>query len=490
MNPDIKKNQISNDFLSPDKSDTVIEESSLIETNPEFLGFTSSKDLAIATENPNIDPLSLIDSQPSQEVFPEPNLDPFEPPVMPSLPIVNKNKKFIFSFNFFKKIKFSSWRPKFNNLFWILLIILPFIFFLPLFFLKSQIIFFVNPYEFNKSIPVTLKVGSDATQISKSVMPVEKKPFDIVSTAKISTTGQKTVGEKSTGEIIIYNKIDKVQNIPKGAILTDSSGKRFELSTTVSIASSSSTYNDQNQLVITSGQTKTAVIATDIGSEYNINSGTQLVFNDYPETVLIAKSNNNFSGGNRQQILAVSQQDKTNVQTKINEQINLDIDTKIINDFNNLSGALKETIQTKKSNLELNREVGEPAEELIGTVNSSVSVFIIKDEIKKMIISQFLSSEPDFDKIDIDFNNFQLSFKPSKLEPDQAVGTMTLTGSSLPKLDVNNLKKNLTLKTVNQVDGILKKLVPRANRFKIFNKFFIMPARVENIDIQVKLEKL
>jgi len=487
MNPNIKKNQTIDDFSLPDAPDTLIEESSLVETDPESLGFSNPDNFSTPTIIPTIDPIPQIDSQPSLEIFPEPNLDPFEPPVMTSLPLLNKNKKFIFSLNFFKKIKLPKWQLRFNNLFWIFLILLPFFLFLPLFFIKSQIIFFVNPYEFNKSIPVTLEVGTDNSQISKSVIPVEKKSFDIVSKASVSTTGQKTIGEKAKGEIVIFNKVDKVQNISKGSILVDSAGKKFELATTVSVAPSTS---DLDKGIINLGQTKTAVIAVDIGTEYNINAGTQLLFNDFAETLLISKSSNSFTGGNRQQIQAVSQQDKTNVQTKITQQIDSDIETKITNDFNNLPGGLKETLQTKKSNLELNREVGEESQDLIGTVNSSVSIFIISDEIKKMIISQYLSSEPDFDKIDIDLNNFQISFKPSKLESDQAVGTLTIIGSSLPKLDLNNIKKNLSLKTVKQADGIIKKLVPRANRFKINNKLFIMPFRSENIDIQVKLEKL
>lgn len=488
MNPGIKENQDSGDLPSPDSNENVIEEKTLLETDPESLGFSNSDNLSVPTEITPVDTLFQTDTQPPiPEVFPEPNLDPFEPPVMPAFPNVNKNKKIIFSFNFLKKIKLPNWKLKLNNLFWIFLIILPFVFFVALFLLKSQIIFFMNPYEFNKSIPVTLEVSTDNSQISKFLIPVEKKPFEVVSSAKVTATGQKTIGEKSTGEIIIYNKIDKVQTIPKGSVLVDSSGKKFELVNAVSVASSSSNLEEG---VINLGQTKTAAVAIDIGSEYNINSGSSLIFSDYPETVLIAKANTSFSGGNRQQILAISQQDKTDVQTKLNQQIDLDIEAKIAADFNNLPGSLKETIQIKKSNLELNREVGESAEELIGTINSSVSVFIVSDETKKMIISSYLSSEPDFDKIDLDFNNFQISFKPTKIESDGASGTLIINGSSLPKLDVNNIKKNLTLKTDKQAESIIKKLVPRANRFKINNKFFLMPIRTENIDIQVKLEKL
>ncbi len=485
MNPNAKKIYSEDKDPSLDIKESVLEENSLIDTDPDSLGFSNPDNSPPPSETSNFDIVPPSADLLIPEIIPEPNLDPFEPPIIPNYPIVNKNKKFIFSFNIFKKIKLPRLHFKFNNLFWIFLILLPVFIFAPLFFIKSQVFFFLNPYSFEKSIPVTLKAGNNG-QVSGSVIPVERKLFDIISTAKVETTGQQTVGEKSKGEIVIYNKVDKVQNIPKGSVLIDSSGKKFELATSVLVASSSS---NLEQGVINLGQTKSAVIATDIGPEYNITSGSQLVFKDYPETVLIAKTSNNLTGGNRQQILAVSQQDKTNVQAKLNQQIQTDIDTKISTDLGNLPGVIKDTIQTKKSNLELNREVGEAAEEIIGTVNSSVSVFVLSEETKKTIISTFLSTEPNFDKIEVDYNNFQISFKSSKIDSEQSTGTLTITGSSLPKLDTNNIKKSLTLKTIKQAEDFLRK-VPRVNRFKILNKLFIMPLRVENIDIQVKLEKL
>ena len=484
MNPTIKKNNLEDETTPVETIKNSLEESSLTETTPDTLGFFDPTTLPSPDNSPEINLTPLTDSQPNFELVPEPNLDPFEPPIISPLPSVSQNKKFIFSFDFLKKIRLPKLNFKLNNLFWITLILLPLFVFLFLFFIKSQIVFFLNPYTFNKSIPVTLKAGSDISQISNSIIPVEKKVFDINSSVKINTTGQATSGEKSKGEITIFNKDIKVQDIPKGSILIDQSGKKFELVTTVSVAASSSNLDEG---IMNLGQTKTAIIATDIGAEYNLDSNVQLSFKDYPQSLLIAKANSPFTGGRRDQILAVSQQDKINVETKLNQQIEIDIETKIANDFNNLPGAIKETIQTKKGIVDLSREVGEQAEEITGTINSSVSIFVLTDEIKKTIISTFLATEPDFDKIEFDSTNFQISFKPNKLDSDQGVGTLIITGSSLPKLNVDDLKKKLTLKTIKQVDNFLKK-TPRLNRFKILNNYPLMPLRSENIDIQIKLE--
>jgi len=247
----------------------------LTETDPESLGFTN--------HNPITPDVKLVsEDQPVGDEIPEPNLDPFEPPIIlpPTLPEIKPGKKF--SLAFFKKIKLT--KPKLNfNLFWIFLLVLPFIVLLPFVFSSAEITLFVNPYKFEKTFPITLKVDASDSDLSSSIISVEKNTFDIEAKTTIDTTGQKTIGDKSKGEIIIYNKSDKQIDLPKGSILLDSSGKKFELSANVSVPASDSGFNDQDQLIITSGQTKTVAVAADIGSEFNIQKDSQLNFKDFPQ---------------------------------------------------------------------------------------------------------------------------------------------------------------------------------------------------------------
>jgi hypothetical protein len=140
--------------------------------------------------------------------------------------------------------------------------------------------------------------------------------------------------------------------------------------------------------------------------------------------------------------------------------------------------------------LELSREVGESADELTGSVNASVSVFTISDEIKTQVINQFLSSESDFNNIKFNLDDFTLSLKVTKIDSTQATATLTITGSSLPKLDLAQIKTNLIGKTLANANSLIKKLIPRAYNFRINNNFPLLPFRVENIDIEVKTEPL
>lgn len=463
------------------ESSPISEEISLEEIEADNLGFSSESEAVIE------------DKQIYQDFANNQELNNIETPLeipLATEEIIPEVKKPKLSFSFLKKIKLPNLKNfKLNNLLYIGLIIISLILASVFFLSKSTITLFITPFEFKKEVPVTLLLDVSLDYVSKSIIPVDKQTFDIEASSKLDTTGQKTVGEKAKGEIIIYNKVDKAQNIPNGSILIDSSGKKFELTTAVSIASSSSNLNEG---VITLGQTKTAIVALDIGSEFNISQDTQLKFEDIADTVLVARVSQALTGGSKEQIGAVSSQDKINIEAQIDEEIAKKIDEKVKGDLNNVSGVIPGTNQISKSKTDLSREVGEQADELTATVKASVSVFTITDSVKEEVIKQFLTGQENFDSVDINTSDFSLTFTPNKIESQQALGTLTINGSATPKIDLTKLKKSLIGKTNKKASDIIKKMVNRAYNFNIENNFplNLLPFREDNLSIEINSKNL
>jgi len=395
------------------------------------------------------------------------------------------------SFSFIKNIKlpkFNFKKPKANNLIWISLILISIISSGILFLSKTTITLYLTPYSFEKKIPVTLLVDGKIDDLSKSIIPVDKESFDVKASSKITTTGQKTIGDKAKGEIIIYNKSNKSQSVPNGTVLTDSSGKKFELTTSVSIASSSSNLDEG---VIKLGQTKTAITATNIGSEYNLSGNTQLTFEKVSDSILIAKVVSALSGGSKEQIQAVSSQDKTNVESQIDDDITKKTEEKT-NSLGDIQGVITGTTKVSKGKTELSREVGEQADELTASVDASVSVFTITDENKEKVIKQFLSNEANFNQSSFDVNEFKFEFSSNKVESQQATGTLAISGLSTPNIDLKNLKKSLLGKTTSKASEIIKKTITRAYNFTIKNNLplNLLPFRVSNLSIEIESKNL
>ncbi|MDD2225063.1 MAG: hypothetical protein PHP97_02790 [Candidatus Shapirobacteria bacterium] len=464
--PEEKENETQEDIETPDEiinNDSDIYDAEITENieevSPENLGFTKE--------------------QPKEEFI--------EVPIIPETPVFETNipsRKPSIPFSF-PKINFKLPKLKTNFLIFLLPVALILIFLL-IFFSKAKIILFLTPYEFEKTINITL--DSDATEISSSIIPVEKKDADVSSSITVETTGQKTVGTKATGEVTIFNKLEKVQNIPKGSILTDSNGQKFELINSVQVAAAVINYNTGT---MNFGQTKTSLSALDIGSEYNISKDVALTFKDFSENSIVVKSNTTFAGGTKEQVRAVSKQDKSKAESQLTQKLADEADKKISEELNNSSDILKETIQVKKGKIEFNREVDEQTDELTATAQSTVSVFAINSEIKNKIIEQFLSQESGYSDSDKNPESFVFTFKISKLDTDQATGSLTVKGSSLPKIDTATLKKNIAGKTVKNAQKIIKKTISRVYDFNIQTNsklLNILPFNKNNISIDVKIK--
>lgn len=464
----------------------VTEETEKIEETKEIKESEESQELIKEDlEEVSSEKLGFSKDQPQIQPEPQSESEPIETPVLDLEETLSSESELPpISFKL-PKLNFKLPKLKSNFLFFIPLIVLIFLF-LPIIFAKANITLFITPYEFDKTVNITL--DSEATNLSSSVIPVDKKNVTIDSSVTIKTTGQKTTGSKATGEITIFNKVEKVQSIPKGSILTNSKDQKFELISPVQVASSSSNLDTG---VMNFGQIKTVISASDIGPEYNITKDTALKFKDFPETSIVVKSNTDFTGGTKKEISAVSQQDKTNAESQLAKKLQSAADEKINQEFNSSKNVIKETIQIKKGKTDFNREIDEETDDLTATAQSTVSVFAFKPELKDKILTQFLSQEKDFSESKLDLNSFVFTLKIDKLDQNKATGSLNIKGSSVPKINTESLKKNIAGKTVIKAQEIIKKTIGRVYdfnfkiNFKIFN---ILPLNSENIFIDLKIE--
>jgi hypothetical protein len=463
-------------------------EKEMIEVNPEDLGFIVSPSEPVIETIPLIKSDNLtfdIPSKPEAEV--NHIVEPLSVPKKTSL----KLPKINFRFNFPKRIKLPKLRL--GPFGFIVLAVSPLLILFPFFFSKARITLFVAPYVFNKQIPVTLDSTIDELNTSKSLIPVTKKVLQVDTEASVKTTGKKTIGEKAKGQAVVFNKLDKSQNLPKGTILIDPNGRQYTLDTAVSVASSSS---NLELGVINLGQTKVMVTAGDIGSEFNINKDTKLKFKDYPETNLVARVDTNLNGGTKQEISAVSGEDKTALNQQIDQAISDSVTQQINSELSNVPGIIKETIRSKKEKVEFTREIGEEADELGATAQANVAVFVMDPDIREQVINGFLGDETDFKAADINPQTFNINFKVDKIDSDKATGVMVINGQALPKIDMPKFKKMLSGKTKTKAGSLIKKNINRVYNFNIkTNLQFLqminpLPFRSENITIDVKTELL
>ena len=376
--------------------------------------------------------------------------------------------------------------PQLNFNLWFLLplALTPLLILIPYFLIKAEITINFNPIEINKVFDLSL--DSAATSVSSSLLPADKKTIDLNFSESLPTTGQKETGDKAKGEITIFNKADKIQNISKGTILTDNSNKKYELLTSVQVPASS--FNLASG-TITMGQTKANAIASDIGSEFNLNKDTILNFKD--DLNLLAKVNDSFTGGSRRQIRVVSADDKNNLSKTVEASLGTQISQKITAD-STYRDLLKETLFIDKKQLVFSREVGEEAETLEVNASLTISLLQINSQQKDTIIKTLLASDQNFLQSVASPSDFTFSFAATKTTSQKSTGKLTLTGKTLPKVDADKLRSLLAgkdftkamkiiesqpraydrkIKIIPSIFSFLKRLPPSADKITIISKF-------------------
>lgn len=382
----------------------------------------------------------------------------------------------------FPKLKLP--RLDFNLWFLLPLALFPLLILIPYFIIKAEITINFNPIEINKVFDLSL--DSTATSVSSTLLPADKKTIDLNFSESLSTTGQKETGDKAKGEITIFNKADKIQNISKGTALTDNSGKKYELLTSVQVPASS--FNLASG-TITMGQTKANAIASDIGSEFNLNKDSLLSFKD--DVNLLAKVNDSFTGGSRRQIRVVSADDKNKLTQTVEASLGTQISQKI-NADSTYRDLLKETLFIDKKQLVFSREVGEEAEILEVNASLTISLLQINPQQKDSIVKTLLASDQNFLQSVASPSDFTFSFTATKTTSQKSTGKLTLIGKTLPKIDAGHLRSLLAgkdftkamriiesqpraydrkIKIIPSIFSFLKRLPPSADKITIISKF-------------------
>lgn len=123
-------------------------------------------------------------------------------------------------------------------------------------------------------------------------------------------TGITETGDKSTGEITVYNKSDQKRTFDKGSVITSSNNLKFILVDNVSVASFSAS-------AITPPSAKVKIEASKFGTEYNLPSGTNFSVGDFSQSDVLAKNDSAFSGGTKKEIKTVSQKDLDTLEAKV-----------------------------------------------------------------------------------------------------------------------------------------------------------------------------
>ena len=385
--------------------------------------------------------------------------------------------------------KFPRLRLPVKNIFLIPLILSPLLILIPFFYSKALVTLYLTPYNLNKQLTVTLDTAAASVDLVKGIIPVDRQTIDIGVSATLPTTGQKTVGNKATGEVVIFNQKSTPQKLPANTVLIDNQGNNYFLINAVEVASSSA---NLDLGVITLGQTKAGISASNIGPEYNLPKDTQFHFKDFPDTSLIAKVSAPLTGGSKSQISAVDARDITTLSKNLDSVITTTVNDKITTQVNGTKGLIKNATQIKKGRIDYSREVGEEADTLTATTVSTIYIYSLNGDSQFQLIKSLLQQDPSYDGSAINPDNFDFSFTSDSTTVDKIKGRFSVNGAITPRVDTQKIIQLISGKSLNSARDLIRTSVPRVYNFQITTNFAFLkainplPFRFNNITVVIK----
>jgi hypothetical protein len=478
---EITSRELHTQTSKEDKIENSIKEKSIEEVKPvspsfnleETFGFVRGK--KIHGETPTVPTVDNDTPETFTQENTEKNIDDYQE---------SKEKKFNLpkiNFSAFATAKLSSVLPIIT--FCLIIIILGGIYFsLAYYYPKSTVNLIVYPQSNISVTDITFSKDESKLTNDKNILLVKPVLQEVSGDKNASVTGKVRVGEKSKGEVTLYNKTTGGKKLTKGTTISGK-GIQYLLDEDVNIASASETAEG-----MIFGKTTAPVTAVLIGPEGNINTDTTFSIKDLPESSFVAKSTKPFSGGSSREVTSVSKEDRSKLEDLLNKELIIranDLLSQKINSDDMIIDALsaQETVGKKFSG-----DVGSEAKDLSLNMSLKITAYTYSkndlNEILKKNISAPDGYIPDTKRFDIKLNNIKTD------KNGNIVASAVITSYFIPYLDLNKIKDQISGKNYNSVGEYLKS-INTVSGFKIIKERDIplfgdrLPQNKSNISLSI-----
>lgn len=327
------------------------------------------------------------------------------------------------------------------------------------------------------SAPVTNELDNGFTvQRQSQSSQVEKK---------LATSGEREVGEKAKGTVIIHNFEDAAARFSAGTIVTIND-KQFTLDSDVSVASAS---ERPDEIVKEPGKQTVSVTASEIGESYNIGSGERLTVADRSRSKVFALTDGAFTGGSKKTLKTIAKRDIDLLDEALEDQLKKQNDqVKGVSD-NGL--VMLETItENDVEDKSYSGEVGQEADEVSVNAKATVRTYLFSESsLQKQVAEQIKKEAPAGFTIDPD----SIEYKVRSTEKKGETVRLEVSAEAVlrKEVDKDELKKRVAGKGIEAATDIIKRefeaerVVVEENFSPILLLNGLLPFSAENIELRL-----
>ena len=355
------------------------------------------------------------------------------------------------------------------------------------FFSQVKLTIYLTPETVKAELEVQLDPQAEELSIDQGIVPIDQVSLVVKGEKSRSTTGEKLVGEKARGEVVIYNRTSQSRTFPAGTVLTGPGGLKFVLDEEVRVASKTP---DLVSGVDRWGEAKAAVTAAKIGANYNLAAESVFLVDDLSRDQFLAKNQEAFTGGTSRQIRAVSKEDRDKLEQALREELIEQAKEELRSGEDRQGRLFFKGLKTKVRQRQFSAAVGDETEELRLNLELEVTVPQLAQEqlikLAQSVLAQQIKPgfRLDSQSVTADLDSIEVS------EEGVVQGQLRLSGRAYPQINRSELVSKLRGKKLSQAAEVIRSY-PRVYRYQFefrpswFRWFGFLPLRQENISIEL-----
>lgn len=352
---------------------------------------------------------------------------------------------------------------------------------------KAQVTLYLHPKVIEDKVKFTVASGK-STDLEKERLSGQIIDIEVEGELEKDTTGESLVGDKATGEVIVYNKTNNLKKFSSGTTLIGPSSLQFTLNSDISIASQSATDTG-----ITFGTTTTSVTATEVGTESNLSKDTTFTIKGFDSTSYSAKASTNFEGGSSKQVLTVAQDDQDELLDELTDQLKNqaleELAVQIQTDETIIDSDYDQEIIDQK----YTHAIGEEADTLGLSLKLKLSTLAFKTQDLLLLAQKDISDQPTEGFITLE-DASQIDITKAWVADGEADVVAKLKTKLVPQFDPQEIVTNLVGKYPETTESYLKSL-PSFSKVdielspKLPRPLATFPRLTQNIHLNIKLDE-
>ncbi|MBP7768289.1 hypothetical protein KA082_00445 [Candidatus Woesebacteria bacterium] len=292
------------------------------------------------------------------------------------------------------------------------------------------------PKTIAKDISLTLDPSITEGDVAALKIPAKKITVELKGENSGTTTGIKIVGDKATGEVVLYNKTTGQKSFPKGTVVAQ--GDLQFVTTAEATVPASTEQETANQKTTTYGEVKVSVAANLIGIEGNIAKDTELTVANFDKSSYSAKAVDTFTGGSSREVRVISKEDRELLLSEVKKKLLADADTQFKAKSGNGSYVLPSSDLTITKTV-YSGEVESPADTLSLKVEAT-STALSYEQKELVVIAQDVLKDQVQEGYALTSDSPQILSAPAPASSSKAVTIKAnISMKTLPKLDFNSL---------------------------------------------------